>query len=233
MLADSPRMGEHFDRSFDEVVRRDRNHPSVVIWGLLNETFDGPVFRHAVGYLRRLRELDGTRLVLLSSGRWDGQLTVGSISNPEETTWRHEWGSEAAGAAAAAVGWAHDLDRAAYVPGAGDVHLYPNLPESAGAKRLLRTMGTGAKPVFLSEYGVGSLFDAVTALAQASHHLPPSVTGRPKWQSLLTSPTSGLWRSASFLTGSGSGWMRCTASLRTRWRTASSTSPGTGPPPST
>ncbi len=184
MLADSPRMGEHFDRSFDEVVRRDRNHPSVVIWGLLNETFDGPVFRHAVGYLRRLRELDGTRLVLLSSGRWDGQLTVGSISNPEETTWRHEWGSEAAGAAAAAVGWAHDLDRAAYVPGAGDVHLYPNLPESAGAKRLLRTMGTGAKPVFLSEYGVGSLFDAVTALAQASHHLasvgdPATQMGEP------------------------------------------------------
>ena len=171
MLADSPRMGEHFDRSFDEMVRRDRNHPSVVIWGLLNETFDGPVFRHAVGYLPRLRQLDDTRLVLLSSGRWDGQLTVGSICNPGEATWRHEWGSEAAGAAAAEVGWAHDLDRAAYVPGAGDVHLYPNLPESASAKQLVRTMGTGSKPVFLSEYGVGSLFDAVTALAQASHHL--------------------------------------------------------------
>jgi hypothetical protein len=140
MLGDSPRMGEHFDRSFDEMVRRDRNHPSVVIWGLLNETFDGPVFRHAVGYLHRLRELDGTRLVLLSSGRWDGDLSVGSICNPDETTWCHEWGSEADGAAAAEVGWAHDLDRAAYVPGAGDVHLYPYLPESAAAKQLLRTM---------------------------------------------------------------------------------------------
>jgi hypothetical protein len=171
MLGDSPRMGEHFDRSFDEMVRRDRNHPSVVIWGLLNETFDGPVFRHAVGYLHRLRELDGTRLVLLSSGRWDGDLSVGSICNPDETTWCHEWGSEADGAAAAEVGWAHDLDRAAYVPGAGDVHLYPYLPESAAAKQLLRTMGSGSKPVFLSEYGVGSLFDAVTALAEASHHL--------------------------------------------------------------
>ena len=80
------------------MVRRDRNHPSVVIWGLLNETYDGPVFRHAVGYLRRLRALDDTRLVLLSSGRWDGDLAVGSVSNPGEATWRHEWGSEQADA---------------------------------------------------------------------------------------------------------------------------------------
>ena len=59
-------------------------------------------------------------------------------------------------------------DRGAYVPGAGDLHLYPPLPESVGAKQLLRTMGGGQKPVFLSEYGVGSLFDAVTALAEAT-----------------------------------------------------------------
>ena len=87
----------------------------------------------------------------------------------------HEWGAEQDGAAAVEVGWAHDPDRGAYVPGAGDVHLYPNLPESAGAKHLLRTMGAGSKPVFLSEYGVGSLFDAVTALAEASP--PPRPVG--------------------------------------------------------
>ncbi len=168
LLADSARMGEHFDRSFDEMIRRDRNHPSVVIWGLLNETFEGPVFRHAVGYLPRLRDLDDTRLVLLSSGRWDGDLGVGSVSNPGETTWGHEWGSEQADAAPVEVGWSHQPDRGAYVPGAGDLHLYPMLPESTGAKQLLRTMGAGQKPVFLSEYGVGSLFDAVTALAEAS-----------------------------------------------------------------
>jgi hypothetical protein len=168
LLGSSPRLGEHFDRSNDEMVRRDRNHPSVVIWGLLNETYDGPVFRHAVGYLPRLRELDDTRLVLLSSGRWDGDLAVGSISNPGEATWRHEWGSEQADAVPVEVGWAHQPDRGAYVPGAGDLHLYPALPESVGAKELLRTMGAGQKPVFLSEYGVGSLFDAVTALAEAT-----------------------------------------------------------------
>ena len=35
LLADSARMAEHYDRSYDEMVRRDRNHASVVIWGLL------------------------------------------------------------------------------------------------------------------------------------------------------------------------------------------------------
>ncbi len=168
LLGSTPRLAEHFDRSNDEMVRRDRNHPSVVIWGLLNETYDGPVFRHAVGYLRRLRALDDTRLVLLSSGRWDGDLAVGSVSNPGEESWRHEWGSEQADAVPVEVGWARQPDRGAYVPGAGDLHLYPTLPESVGAKQLLRTMSGGQKPVFLSEYGVGSLFDAVTALAEAT-----------------------------------------------------------------
>jgi len=70
-LADSPRMAERFDESILGMIRRDRNHPSVAIWGLLNETSDGPVFRHAVAVLPRVRELDDTRLVLLNSGRFD------------------------------------------------------------------------------------------------------------------------------------------------------------------
>ncbi len=67
----SPQMGARFDAAVSELIRRDRNHPSVVIWGLLNETRDTPVFRHAAAMLPLVRSLDPTRLVMLNSGRWD------------------------------------------------------------------------------------------------------------------------------------------------------------------
>ncbi|MCX5759585.1 MAG: glycoside hydrolase family 2, partial [Candidatus Hydrogenedentes bacterium] len=72
-LADSPKMAERFDRGLVEMIKRDRNHPSVAMWGLLNETSDGAVFRHAVDALPLVREHDQTRLVMLNSGRFDGQ----------------------------------------------------------------------------------------------------------------------------------------------------------------
>lgn len=70
-LADSPHMAARYDQGLAEMILRDRNHPSVVIWGLLNETNDGPVFRHAVDALPWVRELDDSRMVMLNSGRWD------------------------------------------------------------------------------------------------------------------------------------------------------------------
>jgi len=69
-LADSPKMTERYNESVFGMIKRDRNHPSVTIWGLLNETGDGRVFRHAVSVLPELRKLDDTRLVLLNSGDW-------------------------------------------------------------------------------------------------------------------------------------------------------------------
>jgi hypothetical protein len=69
-LADSPKMAQRYDESILGMIRRDRNHPSVAMWGLLNETNDGPVFRHAVSCLPLVRSVDDTRLVMLNSGGW-------------------------------------------------------------------------------------------------------------------------------------------------------------------
>ncbi|MFA6240361.1 MAG: sugar-binding domain-containing protein [Candidatus Hydrogenedentales bacterium] len=67
----SPFFEKRYDDSVLGMIKRDRNHPSIVLWGLLNETPAGPVHQHAVDFLPKLRALDDTRAVLLSSGRWD------------------------------------------------------------------------------------------------------------------------------------------------------------------
>jgi len=70
-MQDSPQLAERWERSVAELIRRDRNHPSVVIWGLLNEVRDSPHFRLAAASLPLVRQLDETRMVFLNSGRWD------------------------------------------------------------------------------------------------------------------------------------------------------------------
>lgn len=158
-LKDSPAMAARFDEATLGMVRRDRNHPSVAIWGLLNETDDGPVFRHAVACLPELRKLDDTRLVLLSSGRWDCQRSIGSASNPGSAVWQHVWGAEAPGAAPASRKWNSTLG--GYFENAGDAHVYPGVPQSAEVNQFFRNVGRDTKPVFLSEYGIGSMMNVI------------------------------------------------------------------------
>ncbi len=71
LMQDSPKLAERWERSISELIRRDRNHPSVVIWGLLNEVPDTPHFRLAAASLPMVRKLDESRMVFLNSGRWD------------------------------------------------------------------------------------------------------------------------------------------------------------------
>jgi hypothetical protein len=160
-LVDSPKMAERFDRNTDAMILRDRNHPSVVIWGLLNETEYGKVFQHAVSYLPRLRGLDSTRLVLLNSGRFDYQWKIGPLSNPGSDTWEFLWGVE--GPEASYAPTVKEEYPLAYYDGAGDVHIYPRVPQSPAINHLIRTLGSApaSKPVFLSEYGIGSLNNSI------------------------------------------------------------------------
>jgi hypothetical protein len=67
----SPKMAERFDAGVCEVIRRDRNHPCVIMWGLLNEAQDNPAFRHAVAMLPLVRSFDNSRMIVLNSGRFD------------------------------------------------------------------------------------------------------------------------------------------------------------------
>ncbi|MCY2992354.1 MAG: hypothetical protein NTY19_31390 [Planctomycetota bacterium] len=150
-LQDSPQMKRRFERSLGEIVLRDRNHPSVVTWGILNETAaSDPAFRHGVQSLPLIRWLDPQRMCVLNSGRWDGDATLGSVSNPGSDTW--------------------DGDLR-------DVHGYPPVPHRA---ELLRSMRTSATPgglwsgavearppdapqasLFVSEYGQCGALDLV------------------------------------------------------------------------
>ncbi|MBV9306881.1 MAG: hypothetical protein JOZ45_12115, partial [Acidobacteriaceae bacterium] len=113
-----------------------------------------PVFREAVSALSLVRSLDDTRLVLLSSGRFDGHLEIGSASNPGSSVWEATWGKEAPGAGLVAMKYPSG-------PGTGDFHMYPTVPQTPETNNLMRTMGQDSKPIFLSEYGTGSMMDVI------------------------------------------------------------------------
>lgn len=166
-LEDSPHMGERYDRSMTEMLLRDRNHPSITIWGMLNETLEGPVFRHAVEALPLLRQYDQTRLVLLNSGRFDTNMGIGSVSNPGSGEWEHVWGDELPGGVGAPEAFVSPFNvPSPETPQFGDYHPYPRVPHDDATKNHLRTVGHSSKPVFVSEYGIGSLMDAAREARQ-------------------------------------------------------------------
>ncbi len=157
---DSPKMAERFDAHVREGIVRDRNHPCVVIWGLLNEMNDTPIFRHAVGMPPLVREHDPTRMVVLNSGRWDNQqATIGNLCLPHTDEW---------------------------IGGIADVHAYPTAPFDPAVLAAYRTqppwptslpMPGGYKPaasaddqIFASEFGTGSAIDPIRACRLFEQH---------------------------------------------------------------
>ena len=183
---DSPKMPERFDNSIIGMIKRDRNHPSVVMWGLMNENFGGEMLRYAVNSLQLVRSLDNSRVVILNSGRSDHQAGLGSISNPGSMVWEDV------------------LDEG---------HPYRGVPHGANVIRFLRTVGKRA--YFMSEFGNGTaqnlavltrqyeLHSAEFAIGNYSHQLAGFMADWINWNmgDTFASPEDYFRRSMAKLAG--------------------------------
>jgi len=148
-----------FGITLNQVVRRDRNHPSLVMYGLLNETASIPVYQKARDWLPSLRAIDDTRPVVLSSGRWDLDHKTASISNTGSPTWDVYLGGEDAQNPKPT---GHLQEMGAYKDGTGDAHIYPFYPLTWGFMTDFGKLDQdNANPFFVSECGIGSSFNPI------------------------------------------------------------------------
>lgn len=157
---------ERWENATSAMIKRDRNHPSIVAWGLLNETKYNGIFLTAVNYLPKLRKLDESRLVFLNSQRTDYRFEYGSASNPYSNKWDNVLGND--GIEEDSIiqepgQEKHFCDEGGFIgpsPRAGDTHVYGNFPFGKNYVATIRSLGFDTPlPVFLSETGVGSLFN--------------------------------------------------------------------------
>jgi len=164
-----------YDYHLIHTMEQGINHTSIVAWELINESNNKRERDHAVEVLKTLREHDMTRMVFLGSGRWDNELSIGSISNPGSTEWECVWGQEDPSAPPAEqpmhtlfsdpeLGtWSfREDDTVCWDPRIGDVHIYTRIPMTWRGKWVLRNHGNrGTKPVYVSELGTSPLGNSI------------------------------------------------------------------------
>lgn len=135
---DSEELHRRLSRELRWMVMRDAHHPSIVIWGVLNE-LSGEAYRYAEELVRELGELDPSRPVLEDSGGFFGARYLPAAAAGEEPGAR------------------------ALLPML-DEHVYPPYPVPPGESERMRTLVASEGPSFVSEFGYGTLIDAESAL---------------------------------------------------------------------
>lgn len=148
--------GAMIEGSLCNMVKMHRNHVSVGAFYLFNELKRRDILHLGSECLPKLRELAPNALFLLSSGRWDFEYDLGSVSNPYSGEWECLLGNEGN-----AENTVHEYPSRFLTfnnLGMGDLHPYPYVPLDSAAKRWFRTVGTDcdSKPVFISECGIGT-----------------------------------------------------------------------------
>ncbi|MGD0093194.1 MAG: hypothetical protein ABSE73_25045, partial [Planctomycetota bacterium] len=80
------------------------------------------------------------------------------VSNPGSNAWEPVWGVEGPEVKAVPKG----PQPGGYVGHPGDAHVYPATPHTAQTCDFIRGLGRETKPVFLSEYGIGSMMNVIS-----------------------------------------------------------------------
>lgn len=143
-IAKSPRLRERCEREVREMILRDRNHASVVIWGMLNEggnadyVTNGGAQTVKDDLCRLARSLDPTRLIIDDSGGVNATREMARMLRPYKTEFE-----------------AYD-----------DLHIYLRAPADRDIERYYQNSGDPERLLFLSEFGFGGPEDLESVLAE-------------------------------------------------------------------
>ena len=143
-IQDSSWMKERCVREVREMILRDRNHPSVVIWGMLNESgnadyvVNGGAQTIKDDLCRLARELDPSRLIIDDSGGVNSTREPARMMRPYQDT----------------------------LEPYDDLHIYQRAPVDREISLYYEHSGDPEALFFLSEFGFGGMEDLTDVLAQ-------------------------------------------------------------------
>ena len=185
-----------FPLELAKLLHRDRHSPSLAMFGLLNEVEQQKtpgIFQAARDLLPALRAANPAPVIMLSSGRFDLDLTTASAANPGSSTWDVFLGGEGpkptpCGTLGVANGYPVRFPSAA-----GDSHIYNSYPLSWSFIGEMRTYGASTRPVFVSEGGQGSAFDPYTEKQKLTEAQAPPTAAAWGWAQPRIDALEAVW----------------------------------------